>query len=198
MKRKTKYFFKQMQGHVPIPSFGSTFTVSVWSRHCVLGPKYYKSRESGVPEHLEDHMTPRKRLKIMDTRKSNCPPTLNMKCIRVYPDFIMQSIPENRDTKAKVENARSIHEALDIFKDWNKDWNPLYWVTDFLESEIKAMKQAFPKTKVYLCLFHQKQTWGRWLEKKDNLHVPNDMKAFLDIWQEISESPTQREFRIRV
>ncbi|XP_049796586.1 uncharacterized protein LOC126213055 isoform X2 [Schistocerca nitens] len=98
----------------------------------------------------------------------------------------------------QIENARSIHEALDIFKDWNKDWNPLYWVTDFSESEINAIEQAFPQTKVYLCLFHRKQAWGRWLKKKDNLRVPNDMKTFLDMWQEISESPTEREFRDRV
>ncbi|XP_049796366.1 uncharacterized protein LOC126212893 isoform X5 [Schistocerca nitens] len=92
-----------MQGHVPIPFFGCAFAVeSVWSRHCVLGPKYYKSKESSVPEHLEDHVTPRKRLRIMDTRKSNCPATLNMKCIRVYPDYSMHSATEHRDTKAKV------------------------------------------------------------------------------------------------
>ncbi|XP_049776185.1 uncharacterized protein LOC126164293 isoform X1 [Schistocerca cancellata] len=103
MKSKTKHFFKQMQGHVPIPFFGCAFAVeSVWSRHCVLGPKYYKSKESSVPEHLEDHVTPRKRLRIMDTRKSNCPATLNMKCIRVYPDYSMHSATEHRDTKAKV------------------------------------------------------------------------------------------------
>ncbi|XP_047113939.1 uncharacterized protein LOC124792973 isoform X1 [Schistocerca piceifrons] len=104
MKSKTKHFFKQMQGHVRIPFFGCAFAVEcVWSRHCVLGPKYYKSRVSSVPEHLEDHVIPRKRLRIMDTRKCNCPATLNMKCIRVYPDYhSMHSATEHRDTKAKL------------------------------------------------------------------------------------------------
>jgi MULE transposase domain/Amyotrophic lateral sclerosis 2 chromosomal region candidate gene 8 len=40
----------------------------------------------------------------------------------------------------QTESAELISEALRIFAEWNPDWNPQYWMTDFSEAEINAIE----------------------------------------------------------
>ena len=42
------------------------------------------------------------------------------------------------------EKAMAIEEAMRIVKDWNPDWNPRYFLTDFDSQEIKAIENIFP------------------------------------------------------
>ncbi|XP_049773072.1 uncharacterized protein LOC126161347 [Schistocerca cancellata] len=69
-----KFFFRLKSGSVDIRFFKYPFSVENGShRECILGPKYYKEKkEVPVPDHLADHMNPRKRLCVMATKKSGC------------------------------------------------------------------------------------------------------------------------------
>jgi len=40
----------------------------------------------------------------------------------------------------------------------NPNWHPKFFVTDYSEAEIGAMKTFFPGT-IYHCDFHRKQAW---------------------------------------
>lgn len=56
-----------------------------------------------IPDHLIDHVIPRKkRFRITATKKSGCPATLDIKCVRVYPEYVIKSLNGHWSTKAKV------------------------------------------------------------------------------------------------
>ena len=59
------------------------------------------------------------------------------------------------------EDALSIAEALKIIAQWNKDWNPPYFMIDYSEAELNGILAVFPNTEVYLCEFHREQAWTR-------------------------------------
>ena len=44
----------------------------------------------------------------------------------------------------QYENASSIEEALNVFKKWNPNWNPAYFMVDFAEEEIQSLERVFP------------------------------------------------------
>ena len=62
----------------------------------------------------------------------------------VVAEFVIQS-----------ETAENISEALQKLKEWNPNWHPTYFMTDYSEAEIVALQEAFPSTTVYLCDFHR-------------------------------------------
>ena len=41
------------------------------------------------------------------------------------------------------ETTASIEEALHIFRDWNPQWKPQYFMTDFCQEEINAIESTF-------------------------------------------------------
>ncbi|XP_046983794.1 uncharacterized protein LOC124553848 [Schistocerca americana] len=98
----------------------------------------------------------------------------------------------------QVEDTRSIAEALLVFKRWNTNFDPTYWVTDFSESEIAAIKEIFPFSKVYLCSFHREQARGRWVKKGGNLTVGTDKESVLELWRYVATSPTEEQFELNV
>ena len=55
------------------------------------------------------------------------------------------------------ENASSIPEALKIIAQWNRDWNPPYFMVDYSEAELNGIMAVFPNCKIYLCEFHREQ-----------------------------------------
>ncbi|XP_049946252.1 uncharacterized protein LOC126428365 [Schistocerca serialis cubense] len=97
-----KFYFRLKSGSVDIRFFRYPFSVEDGShRECILGPKYYKEKKGvPVPDHLADHMNPRKRL--LDTKKSGCPATFSVKCIRVYPGYSIESEGAHPNIKKKV------------------------------------------------------------------------------------------------
>ncbi|XP_065224452.1 uncharacterized protein LOC135848469 [Planococcus citri] len=91
------------------------------------------------------------------------------------------------------ETADKIEEALRIFKSWNSSWNPQYFVVDFSEAEINALKAVFG-CYVYLCDFHWEQAWGRWVKKRENLDFVADEKKILEIFRWIANSRSEVQF----
>lgn len=75
----------------------------------------------------------------------------------IVADFVVQS-----------ESAQEICEALKVLSDWNPQWKPAFFMTDYCEAEISAIESVFPECKVYLCDFHREQSWERWI--KDGKH----------------------------
>ena len=55
----------------------------------------------------------------------------------VVTEFIVQN-----------ESADNIEEALQKLKSWNPDWNPRFFMSDYLETELAAVQSVFPSTKV--------------------------------------------------
>ena len=55
----------------------------------------------------------------------------------VVAEFIVQS-----------ESADNIEEALQKLRCWNPDWNPTFFMSDYSEAEMAAVKAVFPCTKV--------------------------------------------------
>eukprot|EP00794_Sanderia_malayensis_P004285 gene4285-4854_t len=63
-----------------------------------------------------------------------------------------------------------IERALSIIKEWNEEWHPRYFMSDFDDKEINAIETVFEASDcfVYLCDFHGEQAWTRWTSKSEN------------------------------
>ena len=57
----------------------------------------------------------------------------------VVAEFVVQS-----------ENSENIQEALTILTQWNSQWKPRYFMSDYSEAELSALEAVFPSTTVYL------------------------------------------------
>lgn len=66
------------------------------------------------------------------------------------------------------EDAESISEALAVIKGWNIGWSPSYFMVDYSLAEINALEKEFPDALVYICDFHRKQAWHRWVHTGKN------------------------------
>ena len=55
-------------------------------------------------------------------------------------DYIVQS-----------ETADKIAEAWRIIANWNSQWSPPHFMTDYFDAKITAIESVFPQSKVYLC-----------------------------------------------
>ena len=91
------------------------------------------------------------------------------------------------------ETTDSIMEGIRILADWNPDWKPRYFMTDFDEKEINALESVFPTCNVYLCDFHREQAWTRWVTKKEHQvsHVKDEVLARL---RKIAHAETLKDF----
>ena len=43
------------------------------------------------------------------------------------------------------ETRQAITEALDVLREWNLQWSPRFFMTDFSDPEIKAIKEVFKR-----------------------------------------------------
>ena len=43
------------------------------------------------------------------------------------------------------ESAENIKEALQVLKEWNPDWFPRFFMTDYSEAELNALEAVFPE-----------------------------------------------------
>ncbi len=96
----------------------------------------------------------------------------------VVAEFILQS-----------ESTEKVLKALSIIKEWVPNWEPQYFITDYYDTEMVAIKMLFPKTQLYLCEFHREQAWERWA--KDRKHCLNETEAtqLLDLLRDCANSP---------
>ena len=97
----------------------------------------------------------------------------------VAADFVVQS-----------ETAEQIVEALNILSSWNPDWQPPYFMTDYSEAEITAITATFPSCKVYLCDFHQEQSWEHWVRNRKHGLSPDDGDTLLSLLRDIAQTPS--------
>ena len=65
----------------------------------------------------------------------------------------------------QYETTNGIAEALSVIKDWNPNWSPSYFMTDYSEEEIGAIEQVFRDSFMYICDFHLEQAWQRWIKQ---------------------------------
>ena len=47
------------------------------------------------------------------------------------------------------ESTENITEALNIIKDWNPGWKPLYFMTDYSDEKITSIETLFPGNSIY-------------------------------------------------
>eukprot|EP00794_Sanderia_malayensis_P002332 gene2332-2685_t len=66
------------------------------------------------------------------------------------------------------ESTESIEEALNILKQWNPEFRPKNFMTDYFNEEMAATENVFKGCKTLICDFHREQAWGRWLRKTSN------------------------------
>ena len=100
----------------------------------------------------------------------------------VVADFIIQG-----------ESAEKITEALNVLKEWNPTWQPKYFMIDFSESEINAIKEAFPSTTLYICDFHREQAWERWVKDHSHGVARDDQSILLTLFRNCASAPPARE-----
>ena len=105
----------------------------------------------------------------------------------VVAEFIIQS-----------ESAEEISEALSILKQWNPNWKPKYFMSDYSEAELCAIEQVFPGCKVYLCDFHREQAWERWVQDKNhNLDAAN-RNELLSLLRDCAWAPPARSEKVPI
>jgi len=86
-------------------------------------------------------------------------------------------------------------EALNVFKSWNSNWTPLYFIVDFSEVEIQAITEVF-KCLIYICDFHRVQAWNRWFKKRANIVSKEDAVVLLTFFKKLANSKTEEEYCI--
>ena len=96
----------------------------------------------------------------------------------VVGEFIVQS-----------ETAEQIAEALSILSSWTPEWQPAYFMTDFSEAEISAIKATFT-SKIYLCDFHREQAWERWVKERKHGLSPQDGEDLLSLLRDCANAPS--------
>ncbi|XP_077529174.1 uncharacterized protein LOC144141492 [Haemaphysalis longicornis] len=92
----------------------------------------------------------------------------------------------------QFETANCIAEALNIFKEWSPGISPQYFMVDFSQAEISAIREAFPSSHISLCDFHRLQAWNRWLRRKENnVEHPS---VVLHLMKQIANSQSEESF----
>ena len=94
------------------------------------------------------------------------------------------------------ETTAEIEKALSIIHEWNSDWVPQYFMSDFDEKEIHAIESAFKSSNafVYLCDFHREQAWTRWVSKTEN-GVSSVKEEVLCRLRRIAMASNERRFK---
>ncbi|XP_075750797.1 uncharacterized protein LOC142817628 [Rhipicephalus microplus] len=94
----------------------------------------------------------------------------------------------------QYETSACISEALSVFKSWDPEYLPKYFMVDFCQAEISAISEVFPQSEVMLCNFHREQAWERWVKKKENDVPPDQKDALLGLFRKIANSSSREEF----
>lgn len=96
---------------------------------------------------------------------------------------------------AQFETRTCISEALKMFRKWNPNFSPEYWMVDYSHAEINVLNECFPESKVVLCDFHREQAWDRWLKRTDS--SVQSREAILTC-SRIANSSTEKEMERHV
>ena len=85
----------------------------------------------------------------------------------------------------QYETTNGIAESLSVIKDWNSNWPPSYFMTDYFQEEIGAIEQVFRDSFVYICDFHHEQAWERCMKKAK--HGIEDRRSVLAMLCRLSQ-----------
>lgn len=93
------------------------------------------------------------------------------------------------------EDTDSIAEALEKIKEHISEHgiDIKNFMVDFSTAEINALHTVFPDATVYLCDFHRKQAWLRWLRTKDN-GVADHKASLLHYMDCVADSYTLEQY----
>ncbi|XP_028412496.1 uncharacterized protein LOC114535333 [Dendronephthya gigantea] len=105
---------------------------------------------------------------------------------QVVGSFVLQS-----------ETSYAITEAFEVIKGGNKGWNPAYFMVDYSEEKMSAIKRIFPESQIYICDFHREQAWERWLAKTSNGLV-SSKNVMLAKLRAIARARTERDYNEKV
>ena len=87
------------------------------------------------------------------------------------------------------ETAENIQEALEVLKQWNREWCPSYFMMDYSETEMAALQKEFPTTRVFLCDFHMEQAWVRWTRHHKHGLSPVQAEELVDLLRACAWAP---------
>ena len=83
------------------------------------------------------------------------------------------------------ESAEAIAEALSILKNWNPEWNPAFFMSDYAEAEFVAVEQVFPSSHLY----SREQVWERWTRDHKHGLTKEDGEKVLDLLWDCAHAP---------
>jgi hypothetical protein len=92
-----------------------------------------------------------------------------------------------------TESTQDISEALNIFSEWNSEWQLPFFMTDYSEAGINAINAVFPNCKVYVCSFHREQEWVRWTKKSGNVTF-GESGDILSLFRSVVKAATIQDF----
>ena len=96
----------------------------------------------------------------------------------IVAEFVIQS-----------ETASEIGEALAVLKEWNPNWCPKYFMSDYSDAELVAIEKAFSHCKVFLCDFHREQSWERWVRDRKHGLSASDGDILLNLLRKCAWAP---------
>uniref|UniRef100_A0A131YAV3 Zinc finger mym domain protein n=1 Tax=Rhipicephalus appendiculatus TaxID=34631 RepID=A0A131YAV3_RHIAP len=106
-------------------------------------------------------------------------------CYAVVGAFVVQ-----------FETAECIGEALSVWRAWNPDVNPRFWIVDCNEAEVAAISNAFPCGRTIFSDYQRKQAWHEWLSRKENGVA--DVFHVKDLLGRIADSQNEEEFKMAI
>ncbi|XP_046845652.1 uncharacterized protein LOC124439471 [Xenia sp. Carnegie-2017] len=95
------------------------------------------------------------------------------------------------DFVVQDETEEQVSEALHVLREWNPEWKPANFMTDFSVVEIHSIESVFQDvgTSVFLCDFHREQAWERWTKKSEHGLTSEDREKLLHLLRSMAYAP---------
>ena len=77
-------------------------------------------------------------------------------------------------------------------------WKPETFMIDKSDAEIHGIKMVFPWAVVFLCYFHVKQAWDRWIKKLENGVGKDDQQSLYDMLDAICHASTMESMEVAI
>lgn len=82
---------------------------------------------------------------------------------------------------SEFKRSNTLKRWLNYLKHEHEKWNPDIFMIDDAGEEIKAVKESFPDSSVFLCHFHVLRSWRRKLNYKKD--VSHKLIIWNDLWR---------------
>lgn len=98
----------------------------------------------------------------------------------------------------QYESEELLVEGLQILKQWNPSWSPLFTMTDKSSVELGAIGIVHPSCIRLLCDFHRAQAWERWVNKSANGVLSQDRDLVLSYLKDLAYASTGKIMIVRL